>query len=142
MYSLIYRSVASKNLDAIKIKGINQKSIAFNKQHNITGCLLHHQGRFLQLLEGSKKSVLELFEKIEKDKQHHNVEVLHEQNSVLRMFNNWGMIYDDIHEKSIDKMKSFEEIYHSSDVVCVPNKSKLKLWKEVGEILKEERGSE
>lgn len=92
MYSLIYRSIAVKNLDSNNIRGINKKSIAFNQKHDITGCLLHHQGRFLQLLEGSKKSVLDLFEKIEKDRQHHSVRVLHTQNSILRMFHNWSMI--------------------------------------------------
>lgn len=142
MYSLIYRSVAIENLAFNDIRGINQKSITFNQKHDITGCLLHHQGRFIQLLEGRKKSVLNLFEKIEKDKKHHSVRILHTQNSIIRMFHNWNMIFDDVQKESTDKIKYFEKIFHSSDAVSAPNTSKLQLWKEVSKILKEERGSD
>ena len=139
MFSLVYRSVAVENLELREIISINKKSIVFNKQHDITGCLLHHQGRFVQLLEGSNKSVLDLFEKIENDRHHHSVTVLHTEKPVIRIFNNWNMIFDDVNKDSVEKLRCFEQIYHSSYAVYVPNKSKLQLWREVDEILNEER---
>ena len=49
------------------------------------------------------------------------------------------MIFDDVHKDSEEKLKCFKRIYHSSYADFVPSESKLYLWKEVAEILKEER---
>ena len=49
MFSLIYRSIAVENLELSDVISINKESIAFNKKHGITGCLLHHKGRFRKI---------------------------------------------------------------------------------------------
>ncbi len=140
MYTLIYRSNASPLTSTKDIKNIHKEALAFNREHGITGCLLHHKGKFVQLIEGSKDVILLLFEKIKKDPRHNNIQVLNTQKSSVRMFADWSMIFDDIDidfsTKAPAKKRYFERIFHASNAVRTPGKSKFELWRQVNTILK------
>lgn len=133
MFSLVYRSTASSNLTLSDLKNIHSAAISFNKKNSITGCLLHHDGKFVQLLEGPLHRVLELYQKIEKDKRHTKVKILNTQNSKFRMFKQWSMIFHNLdHETTKEAshiINCFELIYHSSDARYIPNLPKLELWR-------------
>lgn len=139
MYSLIYRSRATPELGVSTIKQIHKEAVQFNSQYHITGCLLHHQGKFVQLIEGSREAVTRLFEKIKKDRRHTEVQVLNTQHSSNRMFADWSMIFDnidvDFSNKAIDKKKYFESIFHSSNATSTPGKSKFELWRQANNML-------
>ena len=48
-------------------------------------------GRFIQVLEGSKKDVQKTFKKIEADTRHQDVVILQESEKMVRDFENWWM---------------------------------------------------
>ena len=139
MFSLVYKSEASKNLNSLEIQNLYKNAQSKNKEIGITGCLLHHQGRFVQLLEGEEAEVKALFTEIKRDTRHQKVTVLHMEESVLQIFGDWSMIYSDIEEGSsrdeIKKRQLFDEIFHTSNAVFSPSNSKLALWVQVNKLL-------
>lgn len=44
-----------------------------NEELDVKGVLLYSEGNFLQILEGKKKVVLDLFDIIQKDSRHHGI---------------------------------------------------------------------
>jgi len=93
MFQLVYCSVASAGFNQSDIKAILHQSRTFNREHAITGCLLYHQGEFIQILEGSKIVVQQLFNKIKQDRRHTNVILMSEEFVENRIFDNWSMAY-------------------------------------------------
>jgi hypothetical protein len=103
MFELIYRSVAITGINANDITDILKVSRNFNGVHQITGCLVYHNNEFIQILEGDKKIVQELYAKIEKDKRHTAVTLLDENEKAARIFPNWSMAYYDNSSPDIDE---------------------------------------
>lgn len=93
LYQLTYRSKAVPEITAEEIKSILFTSNEKNSENNITGCLLYNEGFFVQILEGAKQNVKEIFEVIEADKRHTMVEVLSEGETTERFFEKWWMAY-------------------------------------------------
>lgn len=93
MIELIYSSVPSKNLSPQDIDSLLLESRENNTKNSITGVLLFNQTRFLQIIEGTSEDIHSLFNKIEVDPRHKNVELLHEQPIQKRTFQNWKMGY-------------------------------------------------
>lgn len=141
MFSLIYRSRAADNFLDPQIKGMMHKAKVFNRAHNITGCLLYHNEKFVQLLEGNEAAVIELYERIQADDRHFDVTLLHAETIPHRLFTEWSMIYNNLNDQSDQvrhKRMLFDSIFNDSDMVQTPNKGKLVLWKTVHNILDEE----
>ena len=97
MFCLIYRSVAKSSLKVSDVQNMLKKARTNNKQLGITGCLLYYHGEFIQYLEGNQVKVLELFDKIKKDKRHTNVELISYGERDSREFEKWEMAYEDFY---------------------------------------------
>ncbi|KRU21399.1 MAG: BLUF domain-containing protein [Psychrobacter sp.] len=63
----------------------------YNEQHGITGTLCYGNGQFLQCIEGEKRHVFALQERIFADSRHKNIEVLLLQEINHRSFSDWRM---------------------------------------------------
>ena len=81
-----------------------------NKELGVTGCLVFHNSCFVQIIEGPKKVVRDLYQDIKRDKRHHNVRLLWEGNIGERDFNDWSLGYFQPAEESADStdVKQFE----------------------------------
>ena len=93
MFSLIYRSVAEERFSNAEVYQMLSDARDFNAEHDITGCLLFHNRRFLQLLEGKKDKVHHLFSLIESDSRHKNIEIIQTEEKTDRLFNKWSMAF-------------------------------------------------
>lgn len=94
IFRLIYASRAANNClnnSKVEINLILLASIRNNRALNITGALVFYNGWFLQVLEGSKCGVNEVFKKILLDSRHIDVEVISERAVASRKFGNWSM---------------------------------------------------
>lgn len=110
MYELLYTSVATSNPSDKVILDILEISREKNKRLKITGMLLYYNQEFIQLLEGSKKDVTELFKTIEIDERHTSVKVFYEGPIDKRAFSDWSMAFDDLKEhKDLNKLPGFEK---------------------------------
>jgi hypothetical protein len=88
---LVYASTARPDLGLKDLAAILQSADAANSALGITGMLCHGCGAFLQVLEGRRGRVNELFGRIGKDDRHANVELL-EYSAIDKLsFGDWPM---------------------------------------------------
>ncbi len=91
LYYLLYVSYAKSRFSEEQLKQLLTTCITNNQRLDITGMLLHIDGKFIQLLEGSEKNVHELYTIIEADDRHKKVSVILEGPSSERIFPDWKM---------------------------------------------------
>lgn len=91
MFYLIYLSSAKQLYTEADLSDILTKSRLNNTRKDITGLLLYHDGSILQILEGNKDTVLEVYSKIEQDDRHHNIIKMVTGMSDERNFPDWSM---------------------------------------------------
>jgi diguanylate cyclase (GGDEF)-like protein len=95
LHLLIYVSTSVKGLSSDEVKALVDGSAVRNQAIAVTGCLLYHDGYFMQMLEGSKSNIQKLFAKISIDPRHCNVQVVIEAAASRRIFTGWGMVRGD-----------------------------------------------
>jgi ethanolamine ammonia-lyase large subunit len=72
-YAIAYVSTASTDLQEQEIDDIMAKTNEYNSGEKITGILLYNERNFFQLIEGEKKTIQNLYEKIKQDYRHKNI---------------------------------------------------------------------
>ena len=76
LHRLVYASSASGPLFADKLDRILFHARHTNARNGVTGILLFQEGRFLQVLEGTREALLGLVDRIRRDKRHQNLTIL------------------------------------------------------------------
>lgn len=137
MYNLVYKSVA-KSLTPNQVDEILMESRDFNGKHDITGCLIYHDGFFVQYLEGDAEIVLTLFEKIREDIRHYEVILLSQGNIYSREFDTWSMAY--LSDKLPNEAYQYIKLMISPDfeipeMSVVPNPTSKRFWLAAKELL-------
>ncbi|MDF4220796.1 MULTISPECIES: BLUF domain-containing protein [Maribacter] len=134
MYTLTYESVATKKLKTVEMEELLENARANNERDDITGCLIYYKGGFVQLLEGSKKNITELYDKIKKDPRHTNVTLFSDDEISKRTFPNWGMAYYPIDENNTSKYE-YEQFKRNltllADLVTPTNVTSKQFWKKI-----------
>jgi len=97
MFYLIYISTADHDFGETQIRDMLEDSISSNRENDITGCLLHYQGKFLHYLEGNQVEVLQLFDMIKEDDRHSQVGLLSHGDMTEREFGPYAMAYENFH---------------------------------------------
>jgi hypothetical protein len=93
VWQLLYRSEQAYEMDHADLVKLLFDARAFNREHAITGLLLHHGVHFMQLLEGDRDQVRALYRRILSDARHRDVVMEHEGPSSQRLFPEWTMGY-------------------------------------------------
>ena len=88
---LLYASRAKAQLDHTTIDAILDKSRCNNRCNGITGILCYSDDLFIQVLEGGRDAVCELFNTIVGDERHTNVRLLSFEEIPERRFGAWTM---------------------------------------------------
>ena len=101
-YQLTYISEPFPWINIADIHDILHTSRRYNSENEITGCLIYSKKIFIQLLEGDQNVIDPLYQRIEKDKRHFNVEVLYTSNTDKRIFSKWAMAYLSLEEDNAD----------------------------------------
>ncbi|MEP2238099.1 MAG: BLUF domain-containing protein [Maribacter sp.] len=140
MYTLTYESVATNKLKTAEMEELLEKARANNKRDDITGCLIYYKGGFVQLLEGSKKKINELYDKIKKDPRHKNVTLFSDDEISKRTFPNWGMAYYPIDENNTTKYE-YEQFKRNlilmADLIEPTNVTSKQFWKKIKTMISE-----
>jgi hypothetical protein len=97
LYRLVYYS---RNLMpgapaeiAAGIDSILRSARRDNPPLGVTGALLFNSGAFAQALEGPRRSVETIFERIQRDSRHGDVQVLAYEEAAERRFPSWSMAF-------------------------------------------------
>jgi hypothetical protein len=102
---LAYISKETHTLPKEAVKKILEESVNNNSSKHITGMLIFYNGTFLQVLEGHKKLVTDLYDNLKKDARHKNLLLLYTNPIKSPDFSSWSMGFVDAEEiiKSGDK---------------------------------------
>ncbi len=88
---LLYASRASKDIDGNFIESILVQSRKNNPAAGVTGILCYSGEVFMQVLEGNRREVSRLYNRIAADPRHEDVEILLFEDILERRFSNWTM---------------------------------------------------
>ncbi|MGS2726623.1 BLUF domain-containing protein [Psychroserpens sp. BH13MA-6] len=92
-YSVVYHSKAKEDFTLSKIDMMLIKAKRFNKNNNITGCIIYHDHEFIQIIEGEKQIISELYHSIKNDDRHYDVTTLIETPSEQTLWDDWSMAF-------------------------------------------------
>ena len=88
---LMYASRAVPAVDQEELVAILKKSKANNPKAGVTGVLCFSEGIFMQVLEGGRAAVNQLYNRIAADARHSDVVLLHYEEIAERRFAGWSM---------------------------------------------------
>jgi hypothetical protein len=91
IYQLIYTSKPTPLMTEGVLLDILKKSQITNLESKLSGLLIFHNGTFMQLLEGEKKEVTELYKVIQNDPRHREVKIIFESVNPERCMPTWAM---------------------------------------------------
>ena len=103
--SLVYSSKVKDYITGIALESeldkIHKSAEVFNKDNNITGCLLYLDGYFIQYIEGRQENIEKLYLKISLDDRHSGLTLLCNEKITERAFKKWTKLYRmDMHKQS------------------------------------------
>jgi hypothetical protein len=104
----LYASRPAQPLSASLLDSILEQSSKNNPKLGITGMLCYTHGVFVQVIEGGRDEVCELFNAIVRDDRHLDVRILVFEEIAERRFGNWTM-----GQVNIEKINSALLLKHS-----------------------------
>lgn len=126
LYRIIYKSVPTISITEEFLFSIFGSSEKFNIPEKITGLLLSTDKHFLQVIEGEKKVLNQLYHNIARDTRHDQIELLSYEMIETRVFSEWGMkilTISDLHKEIRNKI--VEKYGQGKEDFCLPEDSRL-----------------
>lgn len=106
---IAYASCTRGLLSSGQIMDILKVSRENNTKSGITGMLLYKNGNVLQVIEGKRDDVRQLFDVISVDERHYGVLKLYEREIAEREFPEWVMGFSDLNEGEARHLEGFSE---------------------------------
>ena len=104
LFELIYTSESQAQNKARDVSDILASSERNNAVNSVTGLLLFDGERYIQILEGERASVGNLFTVISADPRHYNLELLHKGEIAGRSFETWCMAYEELPKGLLEEL--------------------------------------
>ena len=118
LYNLIYRSKISNGLTDELLMELANKSNQANLDKGLSGLLLHNSTHFLQILEGPKEHIENLYQKIRKDPRHSEVVLIALEPIPLRLHSELGMKF--INANDLDEIATYlPTIYQDNELPTI-----------------------
>jgi hypothetical protein len=92
LYQLVYESQATRAFSETELQALLQQARLYNTAHEVTGLLLQApSGRLIQVLEGERGLIADLYQRILRDPRHTNCTILASGPLPARRFGEWRM---------------------------------------------------
>lgn len=104
---LVYQSTATHPFGSLHLFNLLIEARKKNKQLDITGHLLYCDMTFTQCIEGPPASIQTLWNSLQKDDRHHNLELLSRHPIAERRFPDWSMAFSSYHSLNGYNMPHF-----------------------------------
>jgi len=101
MISTTYSSMATVPFSDEELDGLLAVSRTSNAARGLTGMLLYHDGRFMQVLEGPEDAVRSALVRIAADPRHSGVWTLSSETIEERAFPGWTMGYRTLTDETL-----------------------------------------
>jgi hypothetical protein len=109
--SLAYVSAASRIMSEEEIVAILLQSRANNRRTKLSGALLYHRQRFVQILEGEEDDVLSAYRRISRDPRHNDLHELSREPIEKRQFPQWTMGFRPLSHETMKKLDGFDQYF-------------------------------
>lgn len=110
---LAYVSNATKPMDEAALLALLEESRQNNARDNITGFLMHCDGNFFQVIEGSEQAIEDLFQRLMRDIRHHRVTCILRRDISERMFAEWSMAFRSPEAHVLEKVPGYSDFVRS-----------------------------
>jgi hypothetical protein len=118
---ILYCSLASTPMTDAQIDALAQSAERLNRLDKISGMLMHGDGVFVQLIEGPRDAINQLWARLLKDKRHCGVVQLYHRREVeSRSCKGWGMQYVEREHLQAIVHEAKEEIIQGRKTVWAP----------------------
>jgi hypothetical protein len=104
---LIYQSKASQDFGTLHLFNLLTEARLRNKRLGITGHLLYLDGQFTQCIEGKRASIDALWESLQRDVRHYEIELLARYAISERRFADWTMAFSSYQSFYVHGMTGF-----------------------------------
>ena len=91
MRCIVYLSRAAYPMRPPDLEFLLVESRRLNHRNDITGVLLHSEGRFMQCFEGPEQAVMETYDRIRASRRHTDLIELKNERVRMRNFSAWDM---------------------------------------------------
>ena len=115
---LLYASRAAVALETSIVESILVQAAENNPAQGITGILCYNVDLFIQVLEGGRDEVCELFNKIVRDERHTQVRILSYEEIPERRFGGWTMGQVDISKVNPSLLLKYAEKAELNPFIC------------------------
>jgi len=124
-HELIYTSRATHEMNENELTELLVQSREKNGRLKITGLLVYGNQEFIQLLEGNKDDVFNLYSTIVKDARHTDVKLIWDAEIEKRNFTDWSMAFLNINSVDLTELKTYSRFLQDgvSSLHCTGNKS-------------------
>ena len=93
LISLSYTSNAVVEISFLGNLRLLAHSFLNNQKYNITGLLIYKNGQFAQVIEGDSNSIDRIWNKIQLDTRHKDIQLLSKEPIAYRSFTKWSMLF-------------------------------------------------
>jgi Sensors of blue-light using FAD len=111
LHELVYVSAARDPFSDAQLLALLTDARARNATRGLTGLLVHEQGSFLQLLEGTKESVDLLLVSLRRDPRHYGLVPVYEGPIKARRFPGWSMGIASIPAESARGIPGYDDFF-------------------------------
>ncbi len=124
MHSLLYSSAATMEFKESDLVALLEQARKFNSEHNITGLLLFHNNSFMQLIEGKKDIIMDLFEyKIFRGSRHDAVTEYYNRPIEKRVFSEWSMGFEKLDNNHFIDIPDFSNLVNDYQPLLKANQT-------------------
>lgn len=102
---IVYFSQAVEPFET-QLETVLEQSRFNNALKDITGVLLYVRGSIIQVLEGDQQALETLYQRIEADPRHHQVERILTRPITHRLFAKWNMGYETIDHSQLEEIQA------------------------------------
>ena len=121
LHTIVYMSYATQNFSSQDLRDLLEFARDHNRDEDISGLLLYHEGRFLQVLEGEQGAVEGLMGNIEADTRHRRVTRVVDKPAQQRMFADWSMGYLDISADEASELDGYSHFLKMGEPEELPD---------------------
>ncbi len=89
--TISYRSRAAQPFSELQLAQLLASARQYNHANGLTGLLIYDEGRFFQWIEGSPEKLDKVWDSIQRDPRHTDIQIMGNQRVPLRFFGDWDM---------------------------------------------------
>ena len=93
LFSLVYVSTASRQLDLLELSRLQASAQRRNAREGVSGVLLYADGNFMQCLEGPAQGLARVYDVIRSDALHYGIVEIVRERIAVRQFSEWSMAF-------------------------------------------------